>query len=187
MTAQPEGRVSRTAEDLYDLPLEDVRAELIRGDLVCEPPAGFEHGVGAAEIGYHLRRYVEEHPIGVVCGAETGFVLFRSPDTVRGPDAAFVTRERTERQAAPEKFFEGAPDLAVEVVSPGDSEREVGEKVRDYLAAGTRLVWVIRPRRRTLTVHRPGGEPRVLGPGERLDGGDLLPGFSLAVERLFTR
>lgn len=190
MAAQPEHRTSLTAEELYDLPFEDVRSELVRGDLVCEPPAGFEHGIGAAEIGYYLRRYVEEHPIGVVCGAETGFVLFRGPDTVRGPDAAFVTRERTQRQAAREKFFEGAPDLAVEVVSFGDSgrgdgEREVAEKVRDYLAAGTRLVWVIRPRRRTLTVHRPGAEARVLAPGDRLDGGDLLPGFSLAIGKLF--
>jgi len=81
------------AEDLYDLPLDDVRAELVRGDLVCEPPAGFEHGVGAAGIGYFLQRYVDDSPVGVVCGAETGFVLFRDPDTVRAPDAALVTRD----------------------------------------------------------------------------------------------
>lgn len=185
MCAQPRKEPSLTAEDLYDLPLDDVRAELVRGDLVCEPPAGFGHGVGVAKIGYFLQRYVEEHPIGIVCGAETGFVLFRGPDTVRGPDAAFVARERAERQADLEKFFEGAPDLAVEVLSPTNSEREVAEKVDDYLAAGTRLVWVVRPRRRTVTVHRPDAEPRLLGPGDRLDGGDLLPGFSLPVERLF--
>ncbi|HSL82370.1 MAG TPA: Uma2 family endonuclease, partial [Thermoanaerobaculia bacterium] len=144
-----------TAEDLYDLPLDDVRAELVRGDLVCEPPAGFEHGVGATEIGYYLRRCVEDHPIGVVCGAETGFILFRHPDTVRAPDAAFVTRERAERVVEREKYFEGAPDLAAEVVSPGDSRREVAEKVRDYLAAGTRLVWIIDRRRQSVTVYQP--------------------------------
>lgn len=173
-----------SAEDLYDLPLDDVRAELVRGDLVCEPPAGFEHGVRATEIGYHLRRFVEDHPIGVVCGAETGFVLFRNPDTVRAPDAAFVTRERAESFTPKEKYFEGAPDLAAEVVSPGDSRREVEEKVRDYLVAGTHLVWVIEPRRRTVTVHRPGADPQVLGPDDLLDGADLLPGFSLPVRRL---
>ena len=177
-------RRSLTAEDLYDLHLEDVRAELVRGDLVCEPPAGFENGVRSAGIGYHLRRFIEDHPIGVVCGAETGFVLFRNPDTVRAPDAAFVTRERAERVADREKYFEGAPDLAAEVVSPGDSRREVAEKVHDYLAAGTRLVWVIDPRRRTVTVHRPGADPRVLRPDGLLEGGDLLPGFSLPVSRL---
>lgn len=173
-----------TAEDLYDLALDDVRAELVRGDLVCEPPAGFDHGVRATEIGYHLRRFVEDHPIGVVCGAETGFVLLRNPDTVRAPDAAFVTRERAERFIPKERYFEGAPDLAAEVVSPGDSRREVEEKVRDYLAAGTHLVWVIDPRRKTVSVHRPGADPQVLGPDDLLGGGDLLPGFSVPVARL---
>lgn len=172
------------AEDLYDLPLDDVRAELVRGDLVCEPPAGFGHGLRAVEIGYELRRYLEDRPIGVACGAETGFVLFRDPDTVRAPDAAFVTRERAERFEPKEKFFEGPPDLAAEVVSPGDSRREVAEKVADYLAAGTRLVWVIDPGEGTVTVHRPGAPPRVLGPDDPLDGGDLLPGFSVPVRRL---
>jgi Uma2 family endonuclease len=173
-----------TAEDLYDLPLDDVRAELVRGDLVCEPPAGFEHGVRTTEIGYYLRRFIEDHPIGVICGAETGFVLFRNPDTVRAPDAAFVTRERAERFVEKEKYFEGAPDLAAEVVSPGDSGREVAEKVLDYLAAGTRLVWIIDPRRGTVTVHRPEAGPEILGPDDLLEGDDLLPGFSVPVNRL---
>lgn len=177
-------RSSVTAEDLYDLNLHDVRAELVRGDVVCEPPAGFEHGAWTTEVGYALRRYVEDHPLGVVCGAETGFVLSRDPDTVRAPDAAFVTRDRAERFAEKEKFFEGAPDLAAEVVSPGDSRREVAEKVRDYLAAGSRLVWVIDPRRRTVTVHRPEVDPEALGPDDILEGGDLLPGFSISVHRL---
>jgi Uma2 family endonuclease len=107
-----------------------------------------------------------------------------SSKSVRAPDAAFVTRERAERFADREKYFEGAPDLAAEVVSPGDSGREVAEKVGDYLAAGTRLVWVIDPRRRTVTVHRPGADPQTLGPDDLLEGGDLLPGFALPVSRL---
>jgi Uma2 family endonuclease len=180
---EPQRRIL-TAEHLYDLPLEDVRAELVRGDLICEPPAGIEHGIRTSKVGHHLERYIEEHPVGVVCGAGTGFVLFRNPDTVRAPDAAFISRERFERFVEKEKYFEGAPDLAAEVVSPGDSRREVEEKVRDYLEAGTRLVWVIDLRRRTVTVHRPGAEPDILGPDDHLDGGDLLPGFSLPVSRL---
>jgi len=181
--AEPHYR-RHSAEELYDLPLDDVRVELVRGDLVCEPPAGFGHGVRASEVAYHLRRFLEGHPAGVVCGAETGFVLSRNPDTVRAPDAAFVSAERAGRLADQERFFEGPPDLAVEVRSPGDLQREVAEKVADYLAAGTRLVWVIDPRRRTVTVHRPGADASILGPDESLDGGDVLPGFSLPVSRL---
>lgn len=173
------------AEDLYDLPLDEVRAELVRGDLVREPPASFGHGVRTVEIGYELRRFLEADPLGVACGAETGFILSRDPDTVRAPDAAFVTRDRAERFGAREGFFEGPPDLAVEVVSPGDGLREVGAKVRDYLlAAGTRLLWVIDPGRRTVTVFRPGADPEVLRPGDLLDGGDVLSGFSVPVRRL---
>jgi Uma2 family endonuclease len=181
--AEPHHR-PRTAEDLYDLHLEDVRAELLEGDVVCEPPAGFGHGVRASKIAYHLERFLEEHPLGVACGAETGFVLARAPDTVRAPDAAFVARERVERLLNREQYFEGAPDLAAEVVSPGDSARDVAAKVRDYLTAGTRLVWVIDPRRRTVTVHRPNAGPQTLGPEDHLDGGDLLPGFTLPVTRI---
>lgn len=181
--SEPRRRVL-TAEDLYELPVDDLRTELVGGNLVCEPPAGFDHGVRAGEIGYHLRRFIEDHPLGVVCGAETGFVLSRDPDTVRAPDAAFVSRERAERSTEPERFFEGAPDLAAEVVSPGDSRREVEEKVHDYLAAGTRLVWVIDPRRRTVTVYRPGAAPRILSPSDLVEGHDVLPGFSLRVSRL---
>lgn len=176
---------SLTAEDLSELPLSDVRAELVHGNVVREPPAGFGHGVHAARIGSFLQVWVETHGAGVVCSAETGFVLFRDPDTVRAPDAAFVSWERVAQVADREPFFEGAPDLAVEVVSPGDTAPEVAAKVRDYLAAGSRQVWIVRPRERTITVHRPGAAPLHLGADARLEGGDTLPGFSLPVARIF--
>ena len=154
-------------------------------EVVREPPAGFGHGVHAARIGSVLQAWAERHEAGVVCAAETGFVLFRDPDTVRAPDAAFVSEERLAQVADREPFFEGAPDLAVEVVSPGDRAPEVAAKVRDYLGAGSRQVWIIRPRERTLTVHRPGAAPRHLGADTTLEGGDVLPGFSLRVARIF--
>jgi len=185
MMASPRTNPSLTAEDLSELPLSDVRAELVHGDVVREPPAGFGHGVQAARIGSFLQVWVERHGAGVVCGAETGFVLFRDPDTVRAPDAAFVSEERLAQVADREPFFEGAPDLAVEVVSPGDRAPEVAAKVRDYLCAGSRQVWIIRPRERTLTVHRPGAAPLHLGADATLEGGDVLPGFSLRVARIF--
>jgi len=181
--AEPHYRL-HTAEDLYDLHLEGVRAELVEGDVICEPPAGFGHGARASRLSYHLERFLAAHPLGVACGAETGFVLSRDPDTVRAPDAAFVTRERAESFSHRERYFEGAPDLAAEVVSPGDSRRAVDAKVRDYLGAGTRLVWVIDPRRQTVTVQAPGAAPRVLGPGDDLDGGEVLAGFTVPVRDL---
>ena len=185
MMASPRTNPSLTAEDLSELPLSDVRAELVHGDVVREPPAGFGHGVQAARIGSFLQAWAERHGAGVVCGAETGFVLFRDPDTVRAPDAAFVSRERVAQVTDRERFFEGAPDLAVEVVSPGDRAPEVAAKIRDYLAAGSRQVWIVRPRERTLTIHRPGAAPLHLGANATLEGGDVLPGFSLRIARIF--
>ncbi len=174
-----------SAEDLAHLPLSDIRAELVRGDLIREPPAGFGHGVHVSRIGFYLQAWVEEQGAGVVCGAETGFVLFRSPDTVRAPDAAFVARERVAQVTDRERYFEGAPDLAVEVVSPGDPAPQVDAKVRDYLDAGSRQVWIVRPREQMVTVHRPGAAPLDLGADDDLEGGDVLPGFSLPVARIF--
>jgi Uma2 family endonuclease len=115
---------------------------------------------------------------------EAGYVLASEPDTVRAPDASFVSTERISGAARRGPYVVGAPDLAVEVVSPGDT-RQVAEKVGEYLAAGARAVWVIDPRRRTVTTHLPGGDPVRLGPGETLDGGDYLPGFRLPVSEVF--
>jgi Uma2 family endonuclease len=116
---------------------------------------------------------------------EAGYVLASEPDTVRAPDASFVSTERISGAARRGPYVVGAPDLAVEVVSPGDSRQEVAEKVGEYLAAGARAVWVIEPRRRSVTTHLPDREPVTLGLGETLDGGDLLPGFRLPVSEIF--
>lgn len=173
-----------TARDLEAMYLEDVRAELVGGDLVCEPPAGFHHGVLASTIGRHLWDFVHARHLGRVLGAETGFILARDPDTVRAPDAAFVAGERL-TGPLPVGFFEGAPDLAVEVFSPGDSGPAVLGKVRDYLAAGTRQVWVVDGRSETVTVHRPRRSPVTLTGADSLKGDDVLPGFSLPVAAFF--
>jgi Uma2 family endonuclease len=116
---------------------------------------------------------------------ECGYVLRRNPDTVRGPDASFVSSERLAAWEARGPFFEGAPDLAVEVLSPSNTRREIEEKVSEYLAAGGREVWVADPEARRITVHRPDEGPRDLGPDDTLDGGDLLPGFDVPVAELF--
>ncbi len=174
-----------TAEEyarMPDLP-DGTKDELIRGTVVCEPPPSFGHGASSTEIARLLGNFVKDHDLGVVVG-EAGFVVERGPDTVRGTDAAFVSAERAASYSG-EGFFEGAPDLAVEVLSPSNTPASVAEKTRQYLAAGARLVWNVDPRQRTVTVHAPGAEPQVLAAGDRLDGGDVLPGFSIPVRVLF--
>lgn len=161
------------------------RSELIDGEIRAMSPTGFEHGLITLKIGRILGDFVEEHRLGAVCGAETGFVLRRDPDTVRAPDVAFVTAVRAAAQASLASFFDGPPDLAVEVVSPSDRDEEVEEKVLDFLAAGTREVWVVRPRTRTVTVYRSLREVFVLTVEDTLGGSELLPGFETPVRALF--
>ena len=119
----------------------------------------------------------------VVC--ETGFVLARDPDTVRGPDVAFVSQERLTGLEDPGGFPEGAPDLAIEIRSPHDRPGELRAKVADYLAAGSRQVWVVDTERRVVTVYPSLLAPHTLEEGDELDGGDVLPGFRILVKELF--
>ncbi|MHC4974834.1 MAG: Uma2 family endonuclease [Planctomycetota bacterium] len=160
------------------------RCELVRGELRRMIPAGDEHGRITGKLTCAVGNHVMAGRLGVFHGAETGFVLSRDPDTVRAPDVAFT---RAERAAAPVRgFTPGAPDLAVEVLSPDDRPGYVREKVAEWLEAGACAVWVVDPRVRTVTVHAPPGDPRVLQETDVLDGGDVLPGFTLAVREIFS-
>lgn len=174
-----------TADDLFELPDDGLRHELIEGELRTMPPTGGEHGVVTSRLNRRVGDCVERENLGVVCGAETGFRLHDDPDTVRAPDLAFVSHGRIPPAGLPRGFWSGAPDLAAEVISPNDTYAEVDVKVADWLAAGTRLVWVLNPRRRTVAVHRPDGKIQSLSPGDELDGGEVLPGFSCPVADLF--
>lgn len=174
-----------TAEMLAALPDTGERTELVRGEVIAMSPAGAEHGAIAITIGAAMYDHVRRHRLGRVYAAETGFILSRNPDTVRAPDAAFVATERLADHARRSGFFDGAPDLAVEVVSPNDSYEDVEDKVRDYLNAGTRAVWVVNPRARTVTVYEPSLVARLLTAHDTLEGGDALPGFALPISELF--
>ena len=174
-----------TANDLTKQPADGTRYELVKGILHKMPPAGFEHGICAAEIGSRLNVYVRTHQLGYVCGAETGFKIAQNPDTVRAPDAAFVRQESIERQGIVKGYWEGAPDLAIEVISPGDTYAEVAEKVEEWLAAGCAMVWVLNPRRETVEVYRAGEDFIVLHATDTLDGGDVVPGFQCQVQDIF--
>ena len=174
-----------TADDLAKQPDNGTRYELVKGVLQKMPPAGFEHGIRAAEIGSKLNVYVKTHKLGYVCGAETGFKIAQNPDTVRAPDAAFVSQASIERQGIVRGYWEGAPDLAVEVISPGDTYAEVAEKVEEWLTAGCRMVWVINPRRETIEVYRPNADFTILRGTDTLDGDDVVEGFQCQVQDIF--
>lgn len=176
-----------TAEELLIMPDDGFRYELIEGELKQMSPAGRRHGKYALRVGRILGNYVEENNLGDVFAAETGFILKRSPDLVRAPDAAFVHKERAEEVGDAEGFFPGAPDLAVEVVSPGDTAFEVEDKVDTWLKYGSRAVWVLYPKTRSITVHRSRNQVRRLTEDDTLDGEDVVPGFSYPVKKLFDR
>jgi Uma2 family endonuclease len=174
-----------TAEELFLVPCDDAQCELVDGIVVRMPLAGAAHGKLAARIARVLDEFVQTQGLGVVCGADTGFVLRRGPDTVRAPDASFVSKDRIPASGAPEKYWPIAPDLAVEIVSPWDGAQTLQDKVREYLAAGTRAVWVVHPRTRVLLQHRAMNDVRGFGEDDVLVADDVLPGFSCPVRRLF--
>ena len=173
-----------TADELLRMPDNGVRRELIRGEVREMPPPGEEHGWVTGKIHAILGNFILERKLGRFLTAETGFLLERDPDTVRAPDFAF-TRAARLRGPATKKHSSVPPDLVVETLSPDDRPGYVAGKVADWLRFGVRLVWVLDPDRRTVTVHRPGADPRVLQQGESLDGGDVVPGFRVAVAGLW--
>ena len=175
-----------TAEELFHLHLPNKRTELVRGVLIIREPAGYQHGDIAMRLGAAIHNYVEAHGLGRVLAAETGFTLERGPDTVRAPDVAFISNARLP-DPPPRAFAEMAPDLAVEVLSPGDTAREGDEKVADWLKAGTRLVWVVDPIRANARVYRADGTESLLGVSDVLSGEDVLPGFLCAIAPLLRK
>jgi Uma2 family endonuclease len=183
MSTHTEARLV-TAAELLLMPEDGFRHELVRGELRTMAPAGSEHGVIAMNVGASLHEHVRAHGLGRVFAAETGFKLASNPDTVRAPDAAFVRMERVGEAGENGSYWPGPPDLAVEVVSPGDTYHEVLDKVLEWLEAGARMVIVIDPRRRVATVHHPRNEARILGEDGVIDGGDVLPGWRVALREL---
>lgn len=148
-------------------------------------PAGALHGRVVMALGVLLHVYASQHKLGQVFAAETGFKIHVDPDTVRAPDIAFVAQERIPPTGVPSGYWELAPDLVVEVVSPNDSAADVQDKIEEWLNAGVRRVWVVYPDTQTIHIYRSLKEVNVLKSGDRLDGEDLLPGFSCAVEEIF--
>jgi Uma2 family endonuclease len=183
MTAAPNPRLM-TADELLRLPDDGKRYELSRGRLICMSPSAVPPGVVAAKLAGRLVPFVDEHDLGVCGTADSGFKLESAPDTVRAPDFWFVRKERISAEGLPPGFWPGAPDLAVEVLSPSDRFLDVMLKMDEYLQAGTRLVWVLDPYGRTAGVFRADGTRTLMGEDGVLDGEDLLPGFRIPLRDL---
>ncbi|HWE62769.1 MAG TPA: Uma2 family endonuclease [Chloroflexota bacterium] len=177
-----------TAADLLAMP-DDLahRYELVGGRLMRMPPTGGTHGRRSMDLGAHLALHVEQHGLGAVFGAETGFNLTRSGErrvTVLAPDVAFVRTENVPLTET-DDFPRVAPDLAVEIASPSESRRRLAEKAQRYLDRGVRLVWVVWPRRRETDVWVPGSvAPRTLTATDSLDGEAVVPRFTMPVARV---
>ena len=174
-----------TADELLRLPDDGFRYELIGGELKKMAPAGNEHGALAALFTGLLVTYVRAQKLGKVYAAETGFKLSSDPDTVRAPDAAFISQRRLDEIGPVQGYWPGAPDLVVEVVSPNDLYTEVSEKVAEWLRAGSSMVVVVNPRTQQLLVHLSPTEVTVLGVGDTLEGGEVVPGWQLPIGELF--
>ena len=186
MTNAPAGAAPpMTAEQLLGLPDDDLRHELVAGVLTTMPPPGLRHGRVTLKIGRRLGNHVEEHGLGECLSNDPGIITGRDPDTVRAPDLAFF---RAGRAPDPDEagYAETVPDLVVEVVSPSDRSSEVLAKALMWVRAGVRLVWVVDPETRVVTVHRPGDVIGLLQGDAVLSGEDVVPGFSARLTDVFT-
>lgn len=167
---------------VYSTP--DGKAELVRGELRMTPPPGAPHGVVVTKVARLLASYVDAQRLGIVF-TNAGFELIQLPRTVRAPDVAFVGADRLPIAGIRRGFLPLAPDLAVEVVSPSETRKELEEKLADYRASGILVVWVIDPEERVATIVASDSSTRRLVEGDTLDGGTVLPGFSCAISELF--
>lgn len=173
-----------TAEELYST-VTDVNCELVRGEIVEMPSPGAIHGKLAGRMAFLLIQHVTPRKLGEVLTNDSGFVLKRNPDTVRGPDVAFIRADRVPADGLPDSHFPGPPDLAMEVLSPSEGAFLLEDKIAEYLEAGCKLVVVLNPKRRTATLYRPNQQPHVLKGGETLDLSEVVEGFRCALADVF--
>ncbi|MDQ3322682.1 MAG: Uma2 family endonuclease [Acidobacteriota bacterium] len=171
-----------TADEFESSPFVETH-ELIRGELYSIMPAGALHGLITNRISRFLANFVDEHSLGEIFAAETGFKL-KNHSTV-GADVAFVGRENLARFGVPDSFFPTAPDLAVEVISPSNTSEEISTKVEDYLSSGSRLVWIVYPKRKVVVVYRANNTVSFLHEPEEIDGEDVIPNFRLPLDKVF--
>jgi Uma2 family endonuclease len=160
------------------------RCELIAGRIVPMSPTGYEHGEIENAIGTELRNFVRARKLGKVLVGEVGIYTRRNPDYVRGADAIYISNERYARKKS-KSYLDVAPELVVEIMSPGDTWSEVTQKLREYFAIGVQLVWVADPAARIVYAYRSMTDVREFTANDDLPGDEILPGFSIHVAQLF--
>jgi Uma2 family endonuclease len=174
-----------TVEDFYEIASEGFRGELVRGELKETMPTSILHGIIAGRIAGLLWVFLLQNKLGEVLTAETGFRLFVDEKTVRVPDVSFLSNEKLAGIKNVSKFYDGAPDLAVEVISPSETYNDVQGKLEDYLSAGVKMVWIIRPENKTVTIYRALSDFKILRENEELNGEDVLPNFKCNLTDIF--
>jgi Uma2 family endonuclease len=173
-----------TAEEFFLLPDpgDGSQQELVRGAVITMPPPGGLHGVSCSKTDRKLGIFIDSRPGGTLVCNDTGFITERDPDSVRGPDISYWTKERLKE--VPVGYIEMSPDMLVEVLSPSNTSKQIRKELQEYFAKGVRLVWVIAPEDRTLTIYRTPDEGRLLHEAAIVTGEDVLPGFECRVSDL---
>ena len=175
-----------TAEEFSKLPnpIDGSKQELVRGEVVTMPPPSFLHGIVQVNIATLLKVFAKQHKLGRVT-VESGVVTDTGPDTVRGPDVAYWSFERLPPDHVPVVYANVAPDLCVEVKSPSNTRARTTTKVSEYFACGAKMVWVVDPEEKTVTVYRKPGDGRVLWEDATITGEDVLPNFTCPLTDFF--
>jgi Uma2 family endonuclease len=174
-----------TAEELMELPDDGFRYELINGELEKMPSPGPPHGRIAFRLSVHLGQFILGHELGEGFANDTGFKLTSNPDTVLAPDFAFITKERFAQVYKTEGYGAGAPDLAVEVLSPSDRPGKVKQKIARWLSLGAKQVWIVDPKHSTVTIYRSPSDAKTFSGSDYLEAQDLFPGFRLSLDKIF--
>jgi Uma2 family endonuclease len=179
----PANEPGLTVEVYATLPDDGFRTELVRGRVIREPQPAFEHGRLQARLAELLGQHIREAGLDLVCVGNFGVITSEVPATVRGPDAAVISKDRLPDLHGT-GFLRGAPDLAIEIVSPSNRPAEIAEKTAEYLATGARAVWVVYPKSRTIAVHTS-THATTLSESDTLDGDGTIPGLRIPVASLF--
>lgn len=174
-----------TAEELMNLPDDDLRHELINGELITMPLPKAPHGRAANRLGAPLTQFVLDRDLGEVLIGDVGYQLTWNPDTALGPDISFMSKQRLKEMGEVEGYWQGPPDLAVEVLSPGDRCGKVNKKISLWLGSGTKQVWIVDPKHRTVTIYRSEVDTTTFSGADYLEAEDLFPGFRLSLDRIF--
>lgn len=174
-----------TAGELSNLPDDDLRHELINGELIIMPLPKAPHGRVANRLGAPLTQFVWNRGLGEIYIGDVGYQLTWNPDTVLGPDISYISKQRLREMGEVEGYWQGPPDLAVEVLSPGDRRGQVNKKVLQWLSGGAKQVWLVDPKHRTITIYRSETDTTTFSDSDQLEAEDLFPGFRLSLDSIF--